>query len=80
MAQISIADDLLEKVQHARPESVSAEQFVADAVREKLAWQDKKSEFLQLSDETRRMMDARGITEAEVLTDFEAFREGLPSD
>ena len=80
MAQISIADDLLEKIDNARPESVSAEQFVADAVREKLAWQENKTEFFQLSDETRRMMDAKGITEAEILTDFEASREGLTSD
>ena len=76
MAQISIADELLDKVEDARPDSVSAEQFVADAVREKLSWQDKRSEFIQLSDETRRMMDTKGITEAEVLADFETFREG----
>jgi len=80
MAQISIADDLLEKVDTARPKSVSAEEFVADAVREKLAWHDRKTEFFQLSDETRRMMDAKGITEAEILADFEASRESLTSD
>jgi hypothetical protein len=80
MAQISIADDLLEKIDSARPESVSAEEFVADAVREKLAWQDKKTEFFELSDETRRMMDAKGIAEAEILADFEGSREGLVSD
>jgi hypothetical protein len=53
---------------------------VADAVREKLAWQERRTEFIQLSDETRRMMDAKGITEADILADFEAFREGLTSD
>ncbi len=80
MAHILIADDLLERVDHVRPESVSAEQFVADAVREKLAWQENMTEFVQLSDETRRMMDAKGITEAEILADFETSREGRTSD
>jgi hypothetical protein len=80
MAQISIADDLLERVESARSESVSAEQFVADAVREKLAWQENSTEFFRLSDQTRRMMDAKGITETEILRDFESSREGLTSD
>jgi hypothetical protein len=75
MAQISIADDLLGKVDTARSETVSAEEFVADAVRERLAWHDRKTEFFQLSDEIRRTMDAKEITEAEILVDFEASRE-----
>ena len=80
MAQISIADDLLRRVDDVRPASVSAEQFVADAVREKLSWQENRAEFFQLSDETRQMMEAKGITQAEILADFEASREGLARD
>jgi len=33
MAQIWISDDLLKRIDNGRPKSVSAEQFVADAVR-----------------------------------------------
>ena len=80
VAHISIADELLEQVEKARPGSVSAEEFVADAVRQKLAWQERKAEFYRLSDETRRMMDAKRITEVEILTEFEASRENLTGD
>lgn len=80
MAQISIADELLNKVENSLSDSVSAEQFVADAVREKLAWHEKQTEFYELSDETHQLMQAKGIAEAEILSDFEAFREGLTSD
>ena len=75
MAQIPIADELLKQVESVLPESVSTEQFVADAVREKLSWQQCKAEFVHLSDDTRRKMDAQGITQAEILADFEAARE-----
>lgn len=75
MAQVPIADELLKQVESVLPESVSTEQFVADAVREKLSWQQRKAEFVHLSDDTRRKMDAQGITEAEILADFEAARE-----
>jgi hypothetical protein len=80
MAEITIPDELLQQVENVLPESVSTETFIADAVREKLFWQKRKAEFYRLSDETRRGMDERGISEAEILSDFEAFRETLTRD
>lgn len=80
MAKISIADELLKQIERALPELASTEQFVADAVREKLVCQDRKAEFLRLSDETRRRMEAKGITESEIVADFEASRESLTSE
>ncbi len=80
MAQISIADELLKQIESALPESVSSEQFVADAVREKLAWQQRKAEFVRLTDDTRQRMEAKGITESEILAEFESSRESLTSD
>jgi hypothetical protein len=76
MAVITLPDELLQKLEEALPESVSAEEFVADAVREKLAFQNRKAEFYRLSDETRRLMIQQGCSEAEILSDFDAFREG----
>ncbi|MFM9964702.1 MAG: hypothetical protein ACKV2Q_26145 [Planctomycetaceae bacterium] len=76
MAVITISDELLERVEQSRP-SLSTAEFVADAVREKLAWQERRSEFFRLSDETRRQLDKQGISEAEILGDFDAFRESL---
>ncbi len=75
MAEITLPDELLEQVERALPESVSADEYVADAVREKLGWQQRKAEFFRLSDGTRRLMEENGISETELLADFEAFRE-----
>ena len=80
MAHISVADDLLQQVQAVGSADVSDEQFVEDAVREKLEWQQRKAEFCQLSDETRQLMTSQGLTETELLTDFEASRNGPGSD
>ena len=52
MAVVTISDELLERVEQSRP-NLSTAEFVADAVREKLAWQERRSEFFRLSDETR---------------------------
>ena len=62
------------------PGSRSTAEFVADAVRENLAWLERKAEFFRLSDETRRQMDKQGIDEAEILGDFDAVRESPTRD
>ena len=76
MAVITISDELLERVEQSRP-NLSTAEFVADAVREKLAWQERRAEFFRLSDETRRQLDKQGIGDAEILRNFDAFRESL---
>jgi metal-responsive CopG/Arc/MetJ family transcriptional regulator len=77
MAEITIPDELLERVERAVPEAVSTEEFVADAVRDKLAWQQRKAELYRLSDETRQRMDEKGVSEADLLRDFEGLQESL---
>ena len=80
MAQITIGDDLLTQIQRTLPASVSADRFVEEAVREKLAVEERRAEFYRLSEETRRRMEEKGISESEILGDFETFREGLTVD
>ena len=80
MAQITIGDDLLTQVQRTLPASVSVDRFVEEAVREKLAVEERRAEFYRLSEETRRRMEEKGISESEILGDFETFREGLTVD
>ena len=80
MAVITISEELLQRVEQSRPGGLSTAEFVADAVREKLAWQERRAEFFRLSDETRRQMDNLGSSEAEILADFDAFRESLTHD
>ena len=67
MAVITISDELIQRVEQSWP-SLSTVEFVAEAVREKLAWQERRAEFFRLSDETRRQMDQQGIGEAEILS------------
>lgn len=80
MAQITIADELLKQVRRALPELASTDEFVEEAVREKLAVQQRRSEFFRLSEETRRRMEEKGISESQLLDDFELFRQGLTLD
>ena len=80
IAQVTIADDLLTQIQRTLPESASTDGFVEEAVREKLAVEERRAEFYRLSEETRRRMDEKGIRESEILGDFEVFREGLTLD
>ncbi len=80
MAVITLPDELLQRVERSLPEAVSAEEFVANAVREKLAFQGRKAEFYRLSEETRRLMLEKGYSEQQLLSDFDAFREGRTRD
>lgn len=80
MAIITISDELLQQIEQSRPSNLSTAEFVANAVREKLAWQERRAEFFRLSEETRRQMDKQGIGEAEILREFDDFRESLTRD
>ncbi len=80
MAQVTITEDLLSRIQQVLPESASTNGFVEQAVREKLALEECRAEFYRLSEETRRRMGEKGNSESEILDDFEAFREGLTLD
>ena len=80
MAHIEIADELFRQIKKHVSDFRAAEQFVAEAVREKLDWQQRQAKFYELSDETRRRMVNRGISEAEILADFQASREGRTGD
>lgn len=77
MPQVEIPDVVFQQIEQLRPESQSAADFVLHAIQDRLAWEDRKREFYRLSDETRRSLSKQGITEADVLADFESSREAL---
>jgi hypothetical protein len=77
MAQVHIPDSLLQEIERISPPLHSADEFVVQAVREKLSLEERKGEFYRLSDENRAAIDAQGVTETAVLEDFEAFRNQL---
>ena len=77
MPQVDIPDLVFQQIEQLRPESQSAADFVLHAIQDRLAWEDRKREFYRLSVETRRLLSKQGISEADVLADFESFRKTL---
>jgi hypothetical protein len=79
MPSVNIPDALFSEIGKVVVGAVSPEDFVVAAVREKLSWEGRKREFFRLSDETRAAMQAKGLTEADILAGFEDFRHD-PTD
>lgn len=75
MPQVQIPQALFDQIEAVVRATTSPQDFVVQAVREKLSWEARKGEFYRLSDETRAAMTAKGLTEADLLADFEATRE-----
>ncbi len=74
MPQVEISQDLFQQVQQALPVSGSPDQFVSQAVREKLDKQQQREEFLRMVAKNREAMVEQGLTEEEILADFDAWR------
>jgi hypothetical protein len=74
MPHVDIPQDLYQQILQVIPPSGNTEQFIAQAVREKLASNEQREEFLRLSDITKQAMLERGLTEEELLEDFEKYR------
>lgn len=77
MAQISIADDPYRQIAEAMPASSSPQQFVIDAVREKLRVQGEREELYCLTDRTRQAMAEASASDEEIASDFNACRRRL---
>ena len=77
MPQVYIPETLFKEIEKTLSEASSADNFVIQAVREKLTLLEHKQEFYRLSDRTQAAMRERGISETDVLTDFERFRNDL---
>ena len=75
MPQIHISQALFEQIEKLLPEAMSLDDFVLEAVHEKLSSEDRKQEFYRLSDQTRAAMAERGVAEVDVLADFELTRD-----
>ncbi len=71
MSQVQIPDTLIQQIEAAgiTPGAVNA--FVEQAVREKLHEEERRKEFHFLTAKIRQAMLAQGLTEEEILADFE---------
>jgi hypothetical protein len=74
MPQVNIPDSLFREVQQVLPNTVSPDEFIVTAVREKLNCEEQKSEFYRLSNRTRAAMTAKELLESDILAEFEAVR------
>lgn len=77
MPHVDIPESLFREIEKVLPGPTSADEFVAQAIREKLSFEEGKREFYRLSDQTRSALQEKGLTETEILTDFDAFRRTL---
>jgi hypothetical protein len=71
MCHVEIPDVLIEQIKPAGLPGVAVEEFVRQAVRDKLSAEERRKEFHRLASETHQMMVEKGLTEVEVLADFE---------
>jgi hypothetical protein len=77
MPQVYIPDTLFKEIEKTLPKASSADEFVLQAVREKLTFAEHKQEFLRISDRAQAAMSEKGISETDVLADFDHFRKKL---
>ncbi len=74
MPQVNIPDALFREVERVLPNAISPDEFIVTAVREKLTFEGQKQEFYRLSNRTREAMAAKGLTESDILREFESAR------
>ena len=77
MPEIHIPQTLFSEIEKAIPLAASADDFVLQAIREKLSFEDHKREFFRLTDQNREAMKEKGLSEEGILTDFDTFRRKL---
>lgn len=79
MSHIQIPDALIHQIEAAGVTGSAVDEFVRQAVQEKLAiasltTEQRRRRFFELSDEMRAAMHQRGLTEEELLAEFDARR------
>jgi hypothetical protein len=77
MAHVFISDAVFQQIQKALPSGVSADQFILQAVQDKLSLEERKRRCFELGDQMRAAMIEKGLTEEEILADFEKFRNTI---
>jgi hypothetical protein len=74
MSQIQIPDTLIQQIEAAGVSGGAVDEFVRQAVREKLAADERRKKFFRLSDEVRGAMQKQGLTEEQLLAEFDTLR------
>ena len=74
MSHVELPDTLLQQIQASGLSGGAVDEFVQQAIREKLAGDERRKEFFRLSDEMRTAMQEQGLTEEGILAEFDALR------
>ena len=74
MSHIQLPDTLIHQIEAAGVSGGAVDEFVAQAVREKLAGEERRREFFPLSDQMRAAMHEQGLTEEQLLAEFDSLR------
>ena len=73
MPQVYIPEALFEQIKNVLPETASPDDFIVKAVRDQLSLEERKAEFCRLSGAVRAAMVENGLSEEQVLADFESY-------
>jgi hypothetical protein len=74
MSTVEIPESLWRQIEGVGVAGRAVEEFVQQAIREKLAEEERKQEFFRLSDEMRAAMLRQGITEEQMIAEFDSLR------
>jgi Arc/MetJ-type ribon-helix-helix transcriptional regulator len=74
MSNIQLPNTLVDQIAAAGVPVASVDEFVQQAVREKLHEEERRKEFHRLTAKIREAMLAKGLTEDELLADFKKQR------
>ena len=74
MSQIQIPETLIQQIEAVGVTGGAVDEFVQQAVREKLAADERRKEFFRLSAKMRAAMHEQGLTEEQLLAEFDALR------
>jgi hypothetical protein len=74
MPHIELPSELFQQIEISLPTGGAVDEFVEQAVREKLHGEERRKEFHRLTAKIHEAMLAKGLTEDEILADFEKQR------
>ena len=79
---ITIPDSIVPKIKEAAQKKgyKSTEEFILHIIEEKLLELSDQSMIVEITDRVRNGLKRKGISEEEMMNDFEQFREKLRND
>jgi hypothetical protein len=74
MLHVILPDTLIQQIEAAGVTGGAVDEFVQQAVREKLAADEPRRRFFRLSDEIRAAMSEQDLTEEQLLAEYDMLR------